>query len=85
MCSDVPIYLFSDVRNGVPKNGNCKHEIISAVNQNASIYAIFLLAVGLVGFIGLTMSFSICYFQRKRYTGKNFYNASKWGGAAKND
>lgn len=28
MCSDSPFYLFSDVRNGVPKNGNCKTEII---------------------------------------------------------
>ena len=67
MCSDVPIYLFSDVRNGAPVNGNCKHEIIEAVNKNASIYAILLLSVGLVGFIGLAMSFSICFFPRKAY------------------
>ena len=85
MCSDVPIYLFSDVRNGVPANGNCKHEIIVAVNRHASIYAILLLSVGLVGFIGLAMSFSICLFQRKAYQGREFYNPSKWGSAAKND
>lgn len=27
-CSDSPLYLFSDVRNGIPENGDCRNEIV---------------------------------------------------------
>jgi len=61
MCSDQPYYMFSDVRNGVPKNGNCKHEIIQAVNNHSVVYAVLLLILGTIGFVGVLMAFSICY------------------------
>ena len=84
-CTEASFYLFSDVRNGVPKNGNCKEEIIHAVNANSTLYAIGLCIIGIIGFIGLVMSFCICHFHRKSYQGKQFYSSVKWGGAAKSD
>ena len=85
MCSDIPYYLFSDVRNGVPVNGNCKHEIIQFVEENAAFYAVVLLLIGIVGFLGMTMAVSIYYLRKKNYQGKAFYNPSKWGAQSKND
>ena len=76
--------MFSDVRNGVPANGSCKDSIVHAVGQKSVIWAVVLLVIGVIGFTGLAMSFSICYLQRKSYQGKQFYNSAKWG-TSKND
>ena len=85
MCTDIPYYLFSDVRNGVPVNGNCKHEIIVFVNENSTFYGVMLVIVGVAGFIGVMMAVSICYLRKKAYVGKNFYSSIKWGNTAKNE
>ena len=84
MCSDAPYYMFSDVRNGVPKNGNCKDEFIEAVNQHSAIIAVVLITLGIVGFVGVGMSFSICYMNRKKYQGKGPYDPTRYG-TAKNE
>ena len=69
-CSDGSYYLFSDVRNGVPVNGNCKQEIVEKVENNAGPFAIVLLAIGLVGFIAMLLSFVICNLSSRRFKGE---------------
>jgi len=59
-CNEGSYYLFSDVRNGAPKNGNCKAEISQSVKNNATPFAVVLMVLGAVGFVGMTMSFMIC-------------------------
>ena len=68
-CSDGSKYLFSDVRNGVPVNGNCKHEIYQTVQDNAQPVAIILIILGLVGLIGVTASFAICNMPSRKFKG----------------
>jgi hypothetical protein len=32
ICSESPLFLFSDVRNGIPENGDCRSEIVEKLN-----------------------------------------------------
>ena len=78
-CSDGQYYLFSDVRNGVPVNGNCKHEIVQSVKNNAAPFGVVLIVIGAIGFIGMAMSFAICNMTTKRFKGEAKYNFNKYG------
>ena len=78
-CTDGNYYLFSDVRNGLPVNGNCKHEIVETVKQSATPIGVILLVVGGIGFIGMAMSFVICNFSSRKFKGKQEYNYAKYG------
>ena len=79
LCSESPIYLFSDVRNGIPKNGDCRDEIVDTLHQYAAVYAGCMLAVGLIGLIGWTMSFAICYLSSRKFKGRSNYDFAKYG------
>lgn len=78
-CTDGSYYLFSDVRNGVPEHGNCKHEINEAVRNNASPFAVVLMIIGCLGFVGMGMSFVICNFSSRKFKGQQQYNYAKYG------
>ena len=58
------------MRNGVPVNGNCKHEIVESVKKNATPFSVVLIIVGGLGFIGMAMSFVICNFTSRKYKGQ---------------
>ena len=78
-CTDGSYYLFSDVRNGVPVNGNCKHEIVESVKQNATPFGVVLIVVGGIGFVGMAMSFVICNLTSRKFRPKAEYNPAKYG------
>ena len=78
-CTDGSYYLFSDVRNGVPKNGNCKKEIAESVKRNATPYAVVLLVIGGIGLMGTIMSFCICKMTSKKFRGQAQYSYNKYG------
>lgn len=78
-CTDGDYYLFSDVRNGVPVNGNCKHEIVESVKNNATPFAVVLISMGIVGLVGMAASFVICGFSSKKFKGEQLYNYNKYG------
>ena len=84
-CTDGDYYLFSDVRNGVPKNGNCKKEIAEAVKRNATPYAVILLVVGCVGLLGTIMSYCICKMTSRKFRGQAQYNYNKFGMSNKDE
>ena len=78
-CTDGSYYLFSDVRNGVPVNGNCKHEIVETVQRNATPFGTVMVVIGVIGFVGTAMSFAICNMQSRKYKGQSQYNFNKYG------
>lgn len=78
-CEDGDYYLFSDVRNGVPKNGNCKQEIVDSVKNNATPFSVVLISLGLVGLIGMAASFAICNMTSRKFKGEAPYNFAKYG------
>jgi len=77
--------LFSDVRNGVPKNGNCKAEIAQSISKSASPYAIILLIIGGIGLVGAIMSFLICRMTSRKFNGQAQYNFNKFGLSSKDE
>jgi len=83
-CTEGSYYLFSDVRNGVPKNGNCKQEIVQSVKNHATPYAIVLLVIGALGLAGTILSFIICRLSGRKFKGEPMYNYNKFG-MTKND
>ena len=78
-CTEGSYYLFSDVRNGVPINGNCKSEIVEKVQKNATPFGVVMLTIGLVGFAGMVLSFVICNLSSRRFKGQPQYNYAKYG------
>ena len=78
-CTDGDYYLFSDVRNGVPANGNCKHEIVESVKNNATLFSVVLISLGVVGLIGIVTSFAICGMTSRKFKAESPYNFSKYG------
>ena len=78
-CTESPLYLFSDVRTGVPQNGDCRTEIVEMIRHYSGAYAGVMLAVGIVGLVGWTMSFAICNIKGRKFKGKNNYNYAKYG------
>lgn len=83
-CSQSNLFLFSDVRNGIPKNGDCKAEIVNVLHKHASIYAGVTLGVGLIGLVGWSMSFAICFLTSKKFKGKDNYDYAKYGFSKEN-
>ena len=67
------------MRNGVPVNGNCKHEIVQSVKNNAAPFGIVLIAIGAIGFVGMAMSFAICNMTTRKFKGEAKYNSAKYG------
>lgn len=77
-CEDGKYYLFSDVRNGVPANGNCKHALVTSAKNNATPFAVVLIVIGAIGFIGMIMSFMICKIAERKWKPSG-YQFEKWG------
>ena len=67
------------MRNGVPKNGNCKHEIVQSVQNNAAPFGVVLIVIGAIGLIGMAMSFMICNMTSRKFKGQAQYNFAKYG------
>ena len=78
-CTDGSYYLFSDVRNGVPANGNCKAEVVQSVKNNATPFGVVLIIIGAIGFVGMTMSFVICGMAQRKNRAQSKYDPAKWG------
>ena len=66
ICEDPRYFLFSKVSQG-PPNNNCRDEMQDYLAQNVKVYAGFLMAVGIMGFISFGMSFSISYMAKKSF------------------
>jgi len=60
-------------------NGNCKHEIVESVKQNASPFGVVLIIIGGLGFVGMVLSFVICNMASRKFKGKSEYNFAKYG------
>lgn len=83
-CTDSQLFLFSDVRSGVPENGDCRQEIVEVLHKYAAVYAGAMLGIGLIGLIGWTMSFAICYLSSRKFKGRSQYDPNKYGMSKEN-
>jgi len=83
-CSDSPLYLFSDVRKGIPTNGDCRNEIVDRLHTYAAVYAGAMLAIGILGLVGWGMSFAICFISTRKFKGRNNYDYAKYGVSKEN-
>ena len=78
-CTDGSYYLFSDVRSGTPKNGNCKDEIGEMVKKNVTLFGVVLILIGAIGMTGMIMSFVICGMAQRKRGPESPYNPNKYG------
>ena len=78
-CTGGTYYLFSDVRSGTPKNGNCKDEIGEMVKKNVTLFGVVLIVIGAIGMVGMIMSFVICGMAQRKRGPESPYNPNKYG------
>jgi hypothetical protein len=78
-CSDSPLYLFSDVRKGIPANGDCRNEIVDRLHTYSAVYAGAMLVIGILGLTGWGMSFAICFISTRKFKGRSNYDYAKYG------
>lgn len=63
----------------MPLNGNCKHEIVQTVKNNATPFGVVLLVIGGIGLIGMSLSFVICNMPSRKFKGESPYSFNKYG------